>query len=118
MAATTIGRDGARVLFRVVGLAHNPVPGHGRSEELVLRVDYVAPRRRAAYGLSAIRSLPYRAAIVRARRDRETYWVDLPRAEDGFAVLQTPQSVRDRLLDAVRDRQIASSDDPQAPASE
>ena len=116
MAATIDGPDGPRVLFQVVGLVDNPAPRHPRSGELVLRIEYVNPRSRAAYVLSSHRYRPYREAIARAIRDQETYWVDLSPAESLFAALQDSRSVSDRILDAIRDRQVAPPEELPAPA--
>lgn len=118
MTTTATRPVGPRILFRVVGLVHNPVAGHSRRDELVLRIEYIETNSRVAYGLSARRVLPYREAIAQALREQDTYWADLPRDDNPGAVFQGPRMVCGRLLDAIKDRQIASSDELPTPDAE
>ncbi|HEV2125807.1 MAG TPA: hypothetical protein VGW38_23880 [Chloroflexota bacterium] len=103
--------------FRVTAIERFSLPNPVKQNHMVLRVEYTNPKDRlrgASFEIPAEWYLTYQGAIADALASGVTYWVDWDySATPGFPLRQG-DTVAQRLLKAIADRQIVPEDASQA----
>ncbi len=95
--------------FRVAAVERFSLPDPVKQHHIMLRVEYLNPEDRlrgATFELSPEWYLPYRDVIDEAILTQEVYWVDWDYSQTPGYPLRHGDTVAQRLLGAIRDRQI------------
>ncbi len=96
------------VHFRVAGVQPNPVTPHPPSDAIVLSIEYVNKPGGGHFGMSPNRYAPHRDALAEAINSQAVYWVDWDDSKTPNWPPRMDDSLLDRLLRAIADRQLVT----------